>query len=319
MSMNGSFNGKECPLSPHRLKQFCYLSITTSALLFIAASGCSREPLGVYDVRMHRDIAFVERDGVPIYMNIVEPIDADGKRPAILWIHGGGWAGGARHNLNYMARYTASLGLVSATTDYRLTVDDHHFPDQLHDVTAAYDYLCDHATQYNIDTKRMLVGGDSAGGHLALLLGLCSDHELMGRAKAPAAQPPVAGIINIYGPTDLRPMYTEDPTAFILQSLLRGLMNSKLPEAPERWKAASPVTHITKSAPPIITIHGDLDSVVPYEQALLLDEACKKLGVDHDLIKVPIAEHGFVALPRSSEMASVLPVISHFIGKTVGG
>jgi len=317
--MNGKSTGNGSSQSIHLVKHICFFFITTFALLLFATGGCSREPLGVYDVRMHRDITFVERDGRPIYMNIAEPIDAEDKRPAILWIHGGGWAGGARHNLNYMARYTASLGLVSATTDYRLTVDDHHFPDQLHDVTAAYDYLCDHAAQYNIDTKRMLVGGDSAGGHLALLLGLCNDRELMDRAKASTAQPQVAGIINIYGPTDLRPMYTEDPTAFILQSLLRGLMNSKLPEAPERWKAASPVTHLTKSAPPIITIHGNLDSVVPYEQALMLDEACKKLGVDHDLIRVPIAEHGFVALPRSPEMASVLPVISHFIGKTVGG
>ncbi len=314
--MNGKSYSRS---SPHPVKQICLCILTTLSLFVAAATGCNREPLGVYDVRMQRDIAFVERDGTPIYMNIAEPVDAMGERPAILWIHGGGWAGGARHNLNYLARYTASLGLVSATTDYRLTVDEHHFPDQLHDVTAAYDYLCDRAEQYHIDKKRMLVGGDSAGGHLALLLGLCSDHELMGRAQPETAQPPIAGVINIYGPTDLRPMYTEDPTAFILQSLLRGLMNSKLPEAPERWKAASPVTHLSKSAPPIITIHGDLDSVVPYDQALLLDKACKELGVDHDLVRVPLAEHGFVALPRSAEMASVLPVISHFIGKTVGG
>jgi len=314
--MNGKSFGRS---SPHPVKQICLFILTTLSLLVAAATGCNREPLGVYDVRMHRDIAFVERDGTPVYMNIAEPVDAKGERPAILWIHGGGWAGGARHNLNYLARYTASLGLVSASTDYRLTVDDHHFPDQLHDVAAAYDYLCEQAEQYHIDTKRILVGGDSAGGHLALLLGLCSNRELMGRAKPVPTQPPIAGVINIYGPTDLRPMYTEDPTAFILQSLLRGLMDCKLPEEPERWKAASPVAHLSKSAPPIITIHGEFDSVVPYEQAVMLDDACQKLGVEHNLIRVPLAEHGFVALPRSAEMASVLPVISHFIGKTVGG
>ena len=275
-------------------------------------------PLGVFDVRMHRDIAFVERDGKPIYMNIAEPINASNSRPAMLWIHGGGWAGGSREHLNYLARYTASLGLVSATTDYRLTPDGHHFPDQLHDVTAAFDYLCTHATDYRLDQNRILVGGDSAGGHLALLLGLCRDNNLLGRPKTNSLQSYPAGIINIYGPTDLPPMYSENPLALILQSLLQGLMDSKLPEAPERWRAASPVTHVTKSSPPIMTIHGDRDGVVPFDQALLLEKACKERGSSHDLVRVPKAGHGFAVLPRSDAMTSVLPVISHFIGKHAG-
>lgn len=296
----------------HPVKIACVLVLSG-----VLNGGCQRPVLGYYDKQTQRNVAYATHDDSPVLMNIVRPVGVSGPRPLVLWIHGGGWAGGSRSGLQPMAETCAAFGYVSATVDYRLTIDGHRFPTQLEDVAAALTYLLEHAEEHGIDRERIVVGGDSAGGHLSLLLGMCREEQLLGVDAARANELHVRGIVNIYGPTDVTALAEIKPANPITRPLLDALMGDPPDKAPQRWKDASPVSFVSKDGPPILTIHGDLDSIVPYSQATTLDERCKAVGQSHRLIRVRGANHGWVMWAHGATMKRVTPAIMHFISECV--
>ena len=102
-------------------------------------------------------------------MDIYRPNDAWGKLPAVVCIHGGGWAKGTRESHGAMAQALASRGYVAATISYRLS-GEAKFPAQIHDCKAAVRFLRSHADEYGIDADHIGAIGLSAGGHLTALL-----------------------------------------------------------------------------------------------------------------------------------------------------
>jgi acetyl esterase/lipase len=182
----------------------------------------------------------------------------------------------------------AKRGYAGASIDYRLA-PAHRWPAQLEDCRAALTFLRGKATKYRIDPDRVAAAGASAGGHLALMLGL-----------APHAGKPtgIKAVVNIFGPTDLR---TFAPTPFgdaILRKVLGKDMNGlfvdflgtadrKVPIMAE----ASPLTYVARDNPPVLTLHGSADPLCPLAQAKLLHEALKKAGVTERLLVVEGAGH----------------------------
>ncbi len=295
------------------------LTISVAVILALSALACQRPTLGYYETRVERDIEFARHDNKPILLNIARPANLPGKRPLVLWIHGGGWAGGSRNGLQHMAETCAAFGYVSATTDYRLTTGGHRFPTQLQDVAAALAYLKKHADQFGIDTSRIIVGGDSAGGHLSLLLGMCRDPKLLGLKKEMAADFHIRAIVNIYGPTDMLALAAIQPKDPLTRPLIDALMGESPDKARQKWINASPITFIDKACPPILTIHGDADSIVPFSQATTLDAQCKAAGQPHRLIRVHGANHGWIMFPKGNIVKSVIPAIMHFIAECTTG
>lgn len=277
--------------------------------------GCQRPVLGYFETRGERDIEFARRDDQPILMNVVRPVGREGRRPLVLWLHGGGWAGGSRSGLQVMAETCAAFGYVSATADYSLTTSGHRFPTQLEDVAAALTYLLDNAERFEIDTQRVIVGGDSAGGHLSLLLGMCRDASLLDVDQARVKSFRIRGIVNMYGPTDMTALAAIIPADPLTRPLMDALMGDSPKKAPQRWKDASPITFVRRDGPPILTIHGDLDSIVPFSQATELDERCKAVGQSHRLIRLPGAGHGWVMIRTDDTLKAVMPAIMHFIAE----
>lgn len=293
-------------------------AVATAAMcVSLLGVACGRPVLGYYDTNVMRKIEFARPDKSPILMNVAEPVGVDGPRPLVLWIHGGGWAAGSRAGFEEVAEDCASMGYVSATTDYRLTIDGYRFPAQLEDVSAALQYLLDNAEKYQIDRNRVVVGGDSAGGHLALLLGLCRNQKLLGERKAKVEAWHIRGIVNIYGPTDMPALAAIKPANPITRPLLDALMGESPDKAPAKWKNASPVAYVSVEGPPILTVHGALDSIVPFSQAEELDKRCKAVGQSHRLIRVPLANHGWASSPHGPTMMRVLPAIMNFIAVCV--
>lgn len=286
------------------------------ALLIAHCVACQRPILGYYETKTENDIAFVERDGKPIRMNVAHPIGIDGPRPAVLWIHGGGWAGGSRAGLQSVTETCAAFGYVAATTDYRLTPDGYEFPAALEDVAAALDYLVTNADRFGLDANRIVVGGDSAGGHLALLVAMCHDPKLLALKPDHAAALRVRGVVNIYGPTDMPALAGLRPINPITRPLLDRFMGEPPSKAPQRWKDASPVTFVSHDGPPILTIHGDADTVVPFQQAEAVTTRCDAVGQSHRLIRVRGAGHGWFSLPNGPTTRRVMPAILHFLAET---
>jgi len=167
----------------------------------------------------------------------------------------------------------AAAGFAVVCPDYRLS-GEARFPAQLDDVHRALDWVADHGPDHGIDTDRVLLWGDSAGGHLALLAALRGE-----------ARPAVRGVVAWYPVTDLPGIQADadavdgEPhnTADARETALLGGLISDLPELAAD---ASPVRHVTAASPPCFLAHGTADLGVPFAQSVRLREALTGVGVE---------------------------------------
>ncbi len=172
----------------------------------------------------------------------------------------------------------------AASIDYRLS-GEAKWPAQIHDCKAAIRWLRAHANDYGYDAERIGVIGQSAGGHLASLVGLThQERALEGNLGAhPNTPSAVRCVIDFYGPSDLNAL--GDPlgnTPSPISKLLGGSTISKAKEAIE----ASPVSHVDDQDVPFMIIHGTRDPVVPLDQSERLHQALTKAGVPNYFLQV---------------------------------
>ncbi|MCA9040592.1 MAG: alpha/beta hydrolase [Planctomycetaceae bacterium] len=275
---------------------------TFLALSVVVVSGifCSGiELIAAEKIRVEEGITYKQVGDQALQLDLARP-DNDEICPAIVFIHGGGWALGERSKYALPIREAAKQGYVAVTVSYRLmkfdmaqkeTADaEPRFPAQIHDVKDAVRWLRMNAEKYKVDADHIGAIGDSAGGHLSLMLGLAGpDAGLEGETAHPEVSSQVQAVVNFYGPTEMQDCYETSSVAW----LMRLFMGGTPAEQPENYKASSPVTHITSKAPPILTFQGELDRLVPIKQAQLLDEKMKAVGASHTLVVYPTQKHGF--------------------------
>jgi acetyl esterase/lipase len=241
------------------------------------AAQAQKEPPKVPDsVELLRDVEFGTTGKRPLKMHILRPktLPRDAM-PVLVWIHGGGWQGGSKDSgIAKLAPY-AERGYFCASVEYRLS-QEAVFPAQIEDCKCAIRFLRAKAKGYSIDPERIGVWGSSAGGHLVALLGT-SDYvkELEGKGGWADQSSRVAAVCDFCGPTDFfKIVIKSDKAKSPVVKLFGGAPSDKAALA----KIASPLTHITKNAPPFLIVHGDMDATVPIEQAELLNDALKKAG-----------------------------------------
>lgn len=227
--------------------------------------------------------------GPVLAMDIVRP-EAAGRYPGVVLIHGGGFRAGDRKSLLPMAVKLAKAGYVAATVSYRFT-PRFQFPAQVHDVKAAVRFLRSHAGEYAMDPERVCAAGQSAGGMLALFLGVTRG---MGRFEGWSdyreASSGVDCVVNFYGPTDLTRVYEGSSCA---GELTPAFVGGELAEARGAHREASVVEWVTPAAAPVLTLHGKVDKCVPYAQAVALTERLRGAGVEAELEGIEGAGHGF--------------------------
>jgi acetyl esterase/lipase len=276
------------------------------------------------ELRVLRGIEFARPQNAeaPLLLDLYLPTDdaetaGQGGRPAVVHFHGGGWRAGERSSLGPVVdglglspiEQLVHAGFVVASADYRLT-DAATFPAQLLDARAAVRWLRAHAADYGVDPERIYVWGDSAGGHLAALVGLTAGAREFGEPNdgCPGDHDDVAAIVAWYPPTDLEKMgrqarpdavaRADDPGS--RESLLLGAQPS---DAPDKAKAASPVTYVHADAPPFLLIHGTADRFVPVAQSAGLAAALEAAGAAVELLLLPDADHMW-ATPDGSSAAA---------------
>lgn len=252
--------------------------------------------------------------------------------PAIVHLHGGGWRTGERSSLGPVVDgfglspigQLVAAGFVVASADYRLTTAA-TFPAQLLDAKAAVRWLRTHAADYGIDPGRIYAWGDSAGGHLACLLGLTSgstafpEHDAgtsqgaddgMAAGSAPGAgEDAVAAVAAWYPPTDLARMGSQARPDAVATADDPGsrealLLGAQPAEAPAKAAAASPLTYVHPDAPPFLLIHGTADRFVPVAQSAGLAAALEGAGNDVELLLLQGADHMW-ATPDGGSAAAV--------------
>ena len=244
------------------------------------------------DVLWEPDIEYLTAGAkaVNLAMDVVTPKGSGGPYPAVVCIHGGGFRKGERQSQLPLCIKLAKRGYVAATISYRLSPRD-QFPAPVHDVKTAIRFLRANAVRFNIDPAHIGVTGFSAGGHLALFLGLTAgipEFEGPGPYREQSSQ--VQCVVNFYGPTDFTKSYGKSVDAAEVLPLFLGgdLEHERLTHI-----QASPLNWVTPNASPVLTIHGTEDRYVAYEQAVWITERLKSAGVESELLTLEGAGHGF--------------------------
>jgi acetyl esterase/lipase len=237
----------------------------------------------------------------PLQLDLWVP-DTPAPAPLVVWVHGGAFMMGDRRYLPETLRpgqvFDALLdaGLAVATIDYRHALEA-PFPAQLHDAKAAVRYLRAHADELGVSTERIAAWGESAGGHIAALLGLTGNRpDLEGGHGVVGPSSAVDLVVDWYGLADLETMPRQDPPPQIAallpeemrvppeDHLLRGLEGQIRADA-------SPVTHVTADSPPFLLLHGTADWLVPYAQSQQLAAAMTAAGAPVELVPIEGAGH----------------------------
>jgi acetyl esterase/lipase len=237
-------------------------------------------------------------------LDLYDRRDVQTPQPTFIYIHGGGWTGGTKEAvLNKLLPYL-EMGWNVVNVEYRLAKVS-HAPAAVEDCLCALRWVTANARQLNVDTSRIVVSGDSAGGHLALMTGMVPESAGLDRQCPGVPLPKVAAIVDWYGITDVNDLL-EGPN-------LRNYAVEWLGSATDRQaiaKRLSPLEYVRSGLPPILMIQGDADPTVPYQHSLRLKAALDKAGVTNRLYTVPGGGHGNF---KADEYVKVYAAIKEFL------
>lgn len=233
-------------------------------------------------IRMADTICYKVLNGRKLNLLVMKPEDkthANNNRPVLVWIHGGGWTGGNAGQFIPHLRYSADRGAVGISIEYRL-IRKNNIPDDgnttkltdcIADCRDALRYIREHKEELGIDSGRITVIGDSAGGHLALCMGIL-DAPMVEKADA---------VVDCNGITDFNNTTWQEY-----------LPHSK--DMKEEIQEFSPLFHLDKNDPPLLILNGGRDNLVTPTEASKLYLEAKRVGIDCEYELFDDMQHAFI-------------------------
>ncbi len=240
------------------------------------------------------DVVYGRVDGQDLKLDIYRPDGGVRMRPAVVLLHGGGWAMGSKGGLlqRYLAGGLRKAGFVVCSVDYRLAgAGRNHYPAALDDAQRAVRWLRANTAKYGVDPNRIAAMGDSAGGYLAAMLGTCPTRATVGDGldRYPCT---VKCVVDLYGPSDFTTPRQSGENGLRL-AILANFIGKKPAEAPALYRDASPISHVSRRSAAFLVFHGTKDPLVPIAQSERLVAALRKAGVDARLVRLEGEGHGF--------------------------
>ncbi len=271
--------------------------------------------------RLVADVTYLVADGYESKLDLVLP-RGDGPRPTLIYFHGGGWVGGSKEVMLLRLLPYVEMGWAVVNVEYRMARVA-LAPAAVEDCRCALRWVRRNAEEYGFDVDKIVVSGHSAGGHLSLTTATLPASAGLDR-RCPARDPDgigpvathdeemsVAGIVNWYGITDVGDLLSGRNAKTYAVNWLGGLTDRM--EIAER---VSPLTYIRPGLPPVLTNHGNADSIVPYDHAVRLHQALDEAGVVNQLHTVEGGGHGGFS---TEELIEAHEVIRAFLARHVTG
>ena len=243
---------------------------------------------------------YVTAGGEPLQARVYEPEGGAAGAPVMMYIHGGGWQTGSAEESEATAQHWAAQGWYVVSVDYRLSSTQQPTWDEAPaDVACALTWTDHHAAEAGADADRLTVMGDSAGGHLAVLLGWSTAEGAAASTCADQSEVPVPdAIVASYPAIDVQYNYDHGvaPVPGINPQEFTHLFLGGTPaEFPNRLRAVSPLTYLGNATPSTLVMQPDRDDFIPAEGNYRSIKTAKQAGVDATIISVPFAWHAFDA------------------------
>ena len=250
------------------------------------------------------NVTYLTADGYESRLDVIAPRDPPGRLPTLLYIHGGGWVGGSKEWAMLQLLPYLEMGFAVVNVGYRLAPVA-LAPAAVEDGRCALRWVLSNADSYGFDPQRIVVSGHSAGGHLSLTTGMLPASAGMdrrcparnpagGRADAHEPEMRVAAIVNWFGITDVADLVHGPNAKTYAVAWMAGLAD---------WQAVaervSPLSHARAGLPPILTIHGNADAIVPFDHAVRLHQALDRVEVPAKLHVVEGGGHGRFTIAES--------------------
>jgi acetyl esterase/lipase len=292
------------------MKKLSYLflfALTAQAQLSPTATWATH---AANEYQMLPNITYLTANNFEAKLDVYKRRDANGPQPTLIWIHGGGWTGGAKESAILSLMPWMEMGWDIVNVEYRLARVS-LAPAAVEDCLCALRWVAAQAKTHGFDTARIVVSGDSAGGHLALTTGMIPESAGLDRECPGVPLPKVAAIVDWYGITDVNDLL-DGPNRKTYAVAWLGSM----PNKEEIARRVSPLTYVRAGLPPTISIQGDADPTVPYEHSVRLQKALAEVGVPHELVTIPGGKHGNFS---PEERTRIYIAIHAFLAKNVPG
>jgi acetyl esterase/lipase len=264
------FADRQFGLDPRRIKAFD--AVSTMALPLEPTRQVIYKTVGQRNLRVH--------------LFLPEGHSPHDRRPAFMFVHGGGWSGGEPRRFYPFADYFVQRGMVCAAIEYRLISEPGITPREcVADGRSALRWIRQQAATLGIDPQRIVVGGGSAGGHVAAGIAQFDDVNEPGEDTTASCRP--AALVLYFPVIDTSPA---------------GYGNRVLGP---RWRELSPVDHVRPGLPPTIVFHGTADTVTPYAGAKAFHDAMRKAGNCCELVVHDGGKHGYLMFEQDRWLEAV--------------
>lgn len=231
------------------------------------------------------------------------------KLPAVIWIHGGAWVGGKANIFFANAAYCSLKNTVGFSIDYRLINNNRSsIYNCIADCKSAIRYIKTHAAELNVDTNKIVLVGESAGGHLAACMALLDGHnDAFNKSinTIPYALVLYNPVVNVATGGFIKFM---DATATLQKPNITDT-TALLQQYQTAAKAISPLYLVKKALPPTLIINGTVDKVTPYEYAASFADSLKKYNTKCQLVLLPNMGHAFSIAHYKSPEQQVIDAI----------
>ncbi len=210
------------------------------------------------EIKSERNVVYYELGDRRLHTDLFYPNVSNKKIPAVILIHGGGWASGNKSHMVPMAQKLANAGFFAAAVEYRLSPEA-IYPAGVKDIKSALVWLKQNATKFNVDTSRIAILGTSAGATLASLIGTTAANPLFKSHQKTEVNDRVHAIINIDGILDFTdPAESGKDTSPDKPSAGARWFGYTYAQKPELWIQASPLNYVNENTPPTLFINSSI-------------------------------------------------------------
>ncbi len=248
------------------------------------------------NIALETNLVFGTGGQQPLHLDLARPKQGSGPFPALVLVHGGGWIGGDKESLRPFLYSLAQQGIVCISIEYRFA-PKYRFPAQVEDVKCAVRWLRANADKYHIDPRRIGALGGSAGAHLVALLGTTNGEKRWeGTGGNPEQSSAICAMICMSGPYDLARIYRDtfqqkEEEGRGLRSALEGFLGGTPSQEAAQYRAASPISYVSKKTVPTLLTHGTADTLVSITQSEEFAAKLKEKGADVDFLRLEGAGH----------------------------